>query len=150
MNLLKDYFAKLNETYTSIIPALLMGNVVILKIPNLGGGVHLLTQEIFQQTFPKGVMNFMSGPGKVVASTIMKEGVDVLSFVGTSTAADALIHAHPAPHRLKLNLSLEGKNIAIVTANSNLQNAASQVAAGKKFTPKLFFKSARPKSTSMS
>ncbi len=33
----------LNETYATLIPALLMGNVAIMKIPTVGGLVHLLT-----------------------------------------------------------------------------------------------------------
>jgi glyceraldehyde-3-phosphate dehydrogenase (NADP+) len=34
-----------NETYASMIPALLMGNVVILKLPAIGGLAHILTME---------------------------------------------------------------------------------------------------------
>lgn len=35
----------LNETYATLIPALLMGNVAIMKIPTVGGLVHLLTSK---------------------------------------------------------------------------------------------------------
>jgi glyceraldehyde-3-phosphate dehydrogenase (NADP+) len=35
----------LNETYATLIPALLMGNVAIMKIPTVGGLAHLLTSE---------------------------------------------------------------------------------------------------------
>lgn len=37
----------LNETYATVIPALLMGNVVIMKIPTVGGLSHLLTSKSF-------------------------------------------------------------------------------------------------------
>lgn len=36
----------LNETYATLIPALLMGNVCIMKIPTVGGLSHLLTSEL--------------------------------------------------------------------------------------------------------
>ena len=36
----------LNETYATLIPALLMGNVAIMKIPTIGGLSHLLTSEL--------------------------------------------------------------------------------------------------------
>lgn len=36
----------LNETYATLIPALLMGNVAIMKIPAVGGLVHLLASEL--------------------------------------------------------------------------------------------------------
>ena len=35
----------LNETYAALIPALLMGNVAIMKIPTVGGLSHLLTSK---------------------------------------------------------------------------------------------------------
>jgi len=36
----------LNETYATLIPALLMGNVAIMKIPTVGGLAHLLTSKL--------------------------------------------------------------------------------------------------------
>lgn len=104
--------------------------MVILKIPSRGGLVHLATQEIFQRVFPKGVMNFLSGSGKIVASTVMQNGVDIFACVGTSSTADALIKMHPKPHRLTVNLSLEGKNIAIVSALADLEKTTKQVVKG--------------------
>lgn len=35
----------LNETYATLIPALLMGNVCIMKVPTVGGLSHLLTSK---------------------------------------------------------------------------------------------------------
>ena len=42
---LGPYNYPLNETYATIIPALLMGNVVLLKVPTVGGLVHFLTSK---------------------------------------------------------------------------------------------------------
>ena len=36
-----------NETYATLIPALLMGNVVIMKLPAIGGLAHVLTMEAY-------------------------------------------------------------------------------------------------------
>jgi glyceraldehyde-3-phosphate dehydrogenase (NADP+) len=45
---------------------------------------------------------------------LMESGkIDSLAFIGSSTAADRLIKAHPYPHRLKIFLQLEGKNMGI-------------------------------------
>lgn len=104
----------LNETYATLIPALLMGNVVLMKIPTVGGLVHLLTMEAFQRALPKGAMNFVSGRGRDSMPVLMKTGkIDALAFIGGSSAADNLIHQHPHPHRLKVFLQLEGKNMGI-------------------------------------
>jgi glyceraldehyde-3-phosphate dehydrogenase (NADP+) len=48
-----------NETYAALIPALLAGNVVIMKIPSIGGLAHFLTMEAFAEHFPPGAMNFV-------------------------------------------------------------------------------------------
>jgi glyceraldehyde-3-phosphate dehydrogenase (NADP+) len=104
----------LNETYATLIPALLMGNVVLMKIPTVGGLVHLLTMEAFKKALPKGAMNFVSGRGRDSMPVLMETGkIDVLAFIGGSGAADDLIHQHPHPHRLKVFLQLEGKNMGI-------------------------------------
>lgn len=42
---LGPYNYPLNETYATLIPALLMGNIVLLKIPTVGGLSHLLTSK---------------------------------------------------------------------------------------------------------
>lgn len=56
---LGPYNYPLNETHAVLIPALLMGNVVLLKIPTTGGLAHLLTMEAFKKSFPEGVVNFI-------------------------------------------------------------------------------------------
>lgn len=104
----------LNETYATLIPALLMGNVAIMKIPTVGGLSHLLTMEAFAKTLPPGVMNFVSGRGRDTMPPLMKTGdIDALAFIGGSKAADDLIGQHPHPHRLKVFLQLEAKNMGI-------------------------------------
>lgn len=46
---------------------------------------------------------------------------------GSSKAADKIIKDHPNPHRLKLFLQLEGKNLGIVTPEADLATAADEV-----------------------
>eukprot|EP00546_Thalassionema_frauenfeldii_P007769 CAMPEP_0178922132 /NCGR_PEP_ID=MMETSP0786-20121207/15972_1 /TAXON_ID=186022 /ORGANISM="Thalassionema frauenfeldii, Strain CCMP 1798" /LENGTH=531 /DNA_ID=CAMNT_0020596439 /DNA_START=286 /DNA_END=1880 /DNA_ORIENTATION=+ len=113
---LGPYNYPLNETYATIIPALLMGNVVILKIPQVGGLVHLLTFEAFQRALPKDTIHFVSGSGRTDGpATSLESGlIDGLALIGGTEAADRLVRQHPAPHRLKLFLQLEAKNMAII------------------------------------
>ena len=42
---LGPYNYPLNETYATLIPALLMGNIVIMKIPTIGGLAHMQSSE---------------------------------------------------------------------------------------------------------
>ena len=62
----------LNEMYAMLIPALLMGNVVVMKLPNIGGLAHVLTAEAFQAALPPGVVNFLTGSGRVTCTPVMK------------------------------------------------------------------------------
>ena len=111
---LGPYNYPLNETYATLIPALLMGNVAILKIPTVGGLAHLLTIEAFAKALPPGTINFVSGSGRVTMPPLMESGkIDSLAFIGGSKAADKLIKAHPEPHRLKIFLQLEAKNMGV-------------------------------------
>jgi len=121
----------LNEMYAMLIPSLLMGNVAVLKLPAIGGLVHVLTASAFQKVLPPGVINFVSGSGRKTMGPIMETGlVDVLGFIGGTRGADALIKAHPSPHRLKVFAQLEGKNLGIVLPDADLDVAASQCMLG--------------------
>lgn len=111
---LGPYNYPLNETYATLIPALLMGNVVIMKVPTIGGLAHLLTMDAFAKTLPPGAINFISGGGRATMPPLMSTGyIDALAFIGGSSAADDLIRQHPEPHRLKIFLQLEAKNMGI-------------------------------------
>jgi glyceraldehyde-3-phosphate dehydrogenase (NADP+) len=111
---LGPYNYPLNETYATLIPALLMGNIVILKIPTIGGLSHLLTMDAFSKALPPGTIHFVSGRGRATMPPLMESGaIDGLAFIGGSNAADTLIKDHPHPHRLKVFLQLEAKNMGI-------------------------------------
>ena len=125
------YNYPLNETFTTLIPALVMGNPVIVKPAR--HGVLLLEPLLapFAEAFPAGVVNTVYGEGKTVVSPLIAAGgIDVLAFIGTSRAADAIRRQHPKPHRLRCVLGLEAKNIAIVTPSADLDAAISECLAG--------------------
>lgn len=115
---LAPYNYPINESYATIIPSLLMGNIVIVKIPTIGGLAHLLTMEAFAKSLPKGTIHFVAGTGRTTMPTLLQTGqIDALAFIGSKNAANQLIHIHPNPHRLKVFLQLEAKNMAILLPN---------------------------------
>ncbi|MFW9929125.1 MAG: NADP-dependent glyceraldehyde-3-phosphate dehydrogenase [Candidatus Thorarchaeota archaeon] len=120
-----------NETYTTLIPALIMGNTVVMKLPRVGVLCHMPTLQIFQEIFPPGVINIVSGSGRETMPAIMKTGkIDVFAFIGTSKAADDLQKSHPKPHRLRICLGLEAKNPAIIMEDADLSVAVSECVSG--------------------
>ncbi|MGE5944816.1 MAG: NADP-dependent glyceraldehyde-3-phosphate dehydrogenase [Flavobacteriales bacterium] len=128
---LGPYNYPLNETFTLLIPALIMGNTVIFKPAKLGVLLICPLLDAFQKSFPKGVVNIIYGRGRVLATPIMETGkVDVLALIGNSKAANALQESHPKKNRLRLVLGLEAKNPAIVLADADLDLAVDECIAG--------------------
>ena len=128
---LGPYNYPLNETFTLLIPAIIMGNTAIFKPAK--HGVLLITPliEAFQQSFPKGVVNILFGRGRAIAGPIMKTGkVDVLALIGHSSSANALQNQHPKSNRLRLVLGLEAKNPAIILPDADLDLAIEECISG--------------------
>jgi glyceraldehyde-3-phosphate dehydrogenase (NADP+) len=115
------YNYPLNETFTTLIPLLIMGNTAILKPPKYGVLLYSALLNIFRDSFPPGVMNTVYGDGEIVVPPLMASGkIDVLAFIGSSRVADVLKKQHPAPHRMRSVLGLDAKNAAIILPDSDL------------------------------
>ncbi len=121
----------LNETFTTLIPALIMGNTVVLKPPRPGVILYRPLLEAFRDAFPKGVVNTVYGNGREVTPPLMASGkVDALAFIGSTRAASSLKKLHPRPHRLRSILGLEAKNPAIVLPHADLDLAIKECVLG--------------------
>ena len=125
------YNYPLNETYCSLIPALLMGNSVVFKPAKYGVLLHRPLLEAFRDSFPKGVINVIYGEGAETSGTLMQSGkIDVLSFIGTSKVANILKKQHPYPNRLRAALGLEAKNPAIIMPDADMELAVEECITG--------------------
>ncbi len=128
---LGPYNYPLNETFTLLIPAIIMGNTVIFKPAKLG--VLLLSPllDAFQKSFPSGVINIVYGRGREVATPIMKSGkISILALIGNSKAAIALQDESPNKNRLRLILGLEAKNPAIILEDADLDLTIQECISG--------------------
>ncbi len=121
----------LNETFTTLIPALIMGNTVVFKPPKLGVLLFQPLLEAFRDSFPKGVINTVYGSGQTVITPMMASGkVDVLAFIGTSRVSDVIRRAHPKPHRLRCVLGLDAKNPCIILPDADIDLAVKECLLG--------------------
>ncbi|MGB7538759.1 MAG: aldehyde dehydrogenase family protein [Anaerolineales bacterium] len=121
----------LNETYTTLLPALIMGNTVVVKPPKFGTLVHQPLLRAFAESFPPGVVNFIYGSGGRIIEPILRSGrIDVLAFIGTSKVADLLKLEHPRPHRMRAVLGLDAKNPALIMPDADLENAVKESVLG--------------------
>ncbi|MEJ5961003.1 NADP-dependent glyceraldehyde-3-phosphate dehydrogenase [Pedobacter immunditicola] len=121
----------LNETFTTLIPALIMGNTILFKPPKHGTLLHYPLLEAFRDCFPKGVVNTIYGRGNKIIPSIMTSGkVNVLTLIGSSKVANELKKLHPKVNRLRAILGLDAKNAAIVTANADVKLAVQETVLG--------------------
>lgn len=121
----------LNETFTTLIPALIMGNVILFKPPKHGTLLHYPLLEAFKDSFPPGVVNTIYGRGNAVIPGLMESGkIDVLTLIGSSKVADKLKKMHPKVNRLRAILGLDAKNAAIVTESADVEMAVKECMLG--------------------
>ena len=125
------YNYPLNETFTTLIPALIMGNTVVFKPAKFGVLLIRPLLEAFRDSFPPGVINVIYGRGRETVSALMASGkIDVFAFIGTHKAASDLKKLHPRPHRLRAALGLDAKNPGIVLPQVDLDNAVEEAVTG--------------------
>jgi glyceraldehyde-3-phosphate dehydrogenase (NADP+) len=125
------YNYAINEVYTLVIPALVMGNPVVMKTPRYGVQANALLLPALAESFPPGVVNAVTGDGATLVGPMMESGlVDVLAFIGSARTATVLLKQHPHPNRLRTVLGLGAKNPAIVLADADCDAAAAEIVSG--------------------
>ena len=125
------YNYPLNETYTLLIPALIMGNVILFKPPKHGCLLHYSLSKAIEKSFPKGVVNYLYGKGAEIIQPLMNTGkINVLTLIGSSKVASDIKKAHPKVNRLRAILGLDAKNPAIILENASIENAVDECILG--------------------
>ena len=125
------YNYPLNETFSTLFPALLMGNTVVFKPAKFGVLLVRPLLEAFRDSFPPGVINVIYGRGRETVGALMESGlVDVFAFIGTNRGASELKRLHPRPHRLRAVLGLDAKNPGIILPDADLDNAVKECITG--------------------
>lgn len=127
---LGPYNFPLNETLDLAVPALLMGNTVVLKPPRFGVLLFGLLLEAFCDSFPPGVVNVIFGESEIVKPMMTCGKVDILGFVGSTQGADWLYALHPSPRRLRSVMGLEAKNPAIILPDADLELTVNECVEG--------------------
>lgn len=121
----------LNETFTTLIPAIIMGNTILFKPPKHGTLLHFPLLEAFKSCFPKGVVNTIYGRGNAIVPALMESGkINVLTLIGSSKVANELKKLHPKVNRLRAILGLDAKNAAIITKGADIKLAVQETVLG--------------------
>lgn len=121
----------LNETFTTLIPALIMGNTAILKPAKYGIILLRPLLEAFRNSFPKGVINTIYGHGHVIVTPLMLSGkIDVFAFIGSAKVANLIKQQHPKPNRCKSVYGLGAKNPCVILEDADIELTVKECLSG--------------------
>lgn len=106
-----------------IAPAMAAGNTIVFKPAEFTSLSALLFAEMCQQAgVPAGVVNIVTGDGRVGEAIVNHPGIDKLAFTG-STEVGRIIRQATAGSGKKLSLELGGKSPFIVFEDADLDAA---------------------------
>jgi betaine-aldehyde dehydrogenase len=108
-----------------ILPAVAAGNTVVLKPSELTPLTSLLFAETASEAgMPDGVINIVTGPGRVAGQALVEHpDVDMISFTG-STPVGSQIASVAAGSVKRVHLELGGKAPFVVFDDADLEAAA--------------------------
>ncbi|MBX3378132.1 MAG: aldehyde dehydrogenase family protein [Phycisphaeraceae bacterium] len=115
-----------------IVPALAMGNTVVLKPSDKAPAVGQMLIELLQEALaaegaPGGVVNLVQGGADVAKRLVSHEGLDGILFTGSWPVGRAIMEANlDRPGRI-LALEMGGNNAAVVMPDADLRQAAIEV-----------------------
>jgi aldehyde dehydrogenase (NAD+) len=110
-----------------IAPALAMGNTVVLKPAEFTSLTALHFAELCEEIgLPRGVVNIITGDGRVGAAIVAHPDIDKIAFTG-STEVGRNIRSATAGSGKKLSLELGGKSPFIVFSDADLDSVVEGV-----------------------
>ncbi|PPG31426.1 aldehyde dehydrogenase PuuC [Pseudoclavibacter sp. RFBG4] len=114
-----------------IAPALAVGNSVVLKPASESSLTALLLAELAVEAgVPAGVLNVVTGSGRVVGEALARHrGVDALTFTGSTAVSKRLLVASGESNMKRLSLEAGGKSANLVFADVESVELAAEKAA---------------------
>jgi acyl-CoA reductase-like NAD-dependent aldehyde dehydrogenase len=116
-----------------LLPALLMGNTVVVKAPPTCPGAVLATARALAEALPPGVVNTVNGPGpELGAALVAHPGIDMVSFTGGPGTGRAVM-AGAAGALTPLVLELGGNDPAVIAPDVEIDDALADRIVGAAF-----------------
>ncbi|WP_406256675.1 aldehyde dehydrogenase [Streptomyces chartreusis] len=106
-----------------LVPALLAGNTVVLKVsPENSLSMTLMAELWHEAGLPQGVLSILPADRETSEYLVSHPGVDKISFTG-STRAGRRIASIAGEHLKRVGLELGGKSAALVLDDADLEAA---------------------------
>lgn len=114
-----------------LAPALACGCTVVMKPAELTSLSALRIGELaLEARLPKGVLNIVTGPGRVVGDALVNHpDVDKVTFTGSPGVGRGIMKG-AAGNFKRVSLELGGKSANVIFDDANLEAAAKAAAAG--------------------
>ncbi|KAJ9251993.1 aldehyde dehydrogenase [Paecilomyces variotii] len=108
-------------------PAIAAGNTVVIKTAEQTPLSGLYAAKLVQEAgFPPGVVNVISGFGRIAGSAISAHmGIDKIAFTGSTAVGRTILQAAAKSNLKKVTLELGGKSPNIVFNDADIDNAIS-------------------------
>ncbi|KLU89404.1 aldehyde dehydrogenase [Magnaporthiopsis poae ATCC 64411] len=113
-------------------PALATGNTVVLKTAEQTPlSALVMAQFVKEAGFPPGVLNVISGFGKIAGAAISSHmDIDKVAFTGSTIVGRTIMKAAASSNLKKVTLELGGKSPNIVFNDADIEQAVSWVNFG--------------------
>lgn len=119
------------QVFRFAVPAILVGNVTLLKHSNQVPGCALLIQDLFHRAgFPLGVFQTLLTNHQSIETMIADDRIAAISFTG-STEAGSAIGSIAGKHIKKVVMELGGSDPFMVLSDANLCLAAKGAVMGR-------------------
>ncbi|MGG1217568.1 aldehyde dehydrogenase family protein [Priestia endophytica] len=111
-------------TFKRVIPAILAGNTVVIKPATNCPLTIMSCLKVVAEHFPPGVINIVTGSGKVIGDTLCSDSrVRTVAFVGSTTTGKDIMK-NSAENLQKVYMELGGNDPAIILDDANLDEEA--------------------------
>lgn len=113
-------------------PAIACGNTVVIKTAEQTPLSALVASRLIKEAgFPPGVINIITGLGKVAGAAIASHmDIDKVAFTGSTAVGRQIMKAAASSNLKKVTLELGGKSPNIVFDDADIENAISWVNFG--------------------
>lgn len=113
-----------------LAPAMACGNTCVLKPAETTSLTALRLAEIFEEIgLPPGVVNIVTGDGRVGAAIVNHPGIDKIAFTGSTEVGKKIARAVAGTDK-KLTLELGGKSANIIFEDASIDQAVEGIIQG--------------------
>jgi acyl-CoA reductase-like NAD-dependent aldehyde dehydrogenase/acetylornithine/succinyldiaminopimelate/putrescine aminotransferase/GNAT superfamily N-acetyltransferase len=121
----------LHLCHAHVVPALLLGNTVVMKSSEAAPlATELYAEAALEAGFPPGVFNVVQGRGAAGAALSTHKHLRALCFTGSWPTGRRILEATIDRPDILVALEMGGKNVSIVCDDADLRQAVHEIVIG--------------------